>query len=127
MWLSEPVQTLLSGMDGDGFVFPNARTLDRRMQTTMRGICKQLGVERATPHDLRRTNGTMITRLGFGRDAMNRIQNHIEGGIADVYDMYEYADENRKIMETVARHLLSLAGADAASNVVDIRKAAALK
>ena len=48
--------------------------------------CKKLGVERATPHDLRRTHGTTITALGFGRDAMNRIQNHKEGGIADVYD-----------------------------------------
>jgi hypothetical protein len=28
-------------------------------------------------------------RLGFGRDAMNRVQNHREGGIADVYDRHE--------------------------------------
>ena len=28
----------------------------------------------------------MITALGFGRDAMNRVQNHKEGGIASVYD-----------------------------------------
>ena len=77
--------------------------------TPCRRICKQLGVERATPHDLRRTHGTMITGLGFGRDAMNRIQNHKEGGIADVYDQHEYADENKRIMEVVAVRILALA------------------
>ena len=65
-------------------------------------------MERATPHDLRRTHGTTIARLGFGRDAMNRIQNHREGGIASVYDRHQYAEENKKIMETVARHLETL-------------------
>ena len=73
----------------------------------MRDICAKLKAERATPHDLRRTHGTTITGLGFGREAMNRVQNHKEGGIADVYDRYEYAAENRKVMEAVADHLLS--------------------
>ena len=61
------------------------------------------GVERATPHDLRRTHGTTDHRgSGFGRDAMNRIQNHREGGIASVYDRHGYAEENKRIMEAVA-------------------------
>ena len=33
-------------------------------------------LERATPHDMRRTCLTWITRLGFGRDAMDRMANH---------------------------------------------------
>ena len=68
----------------------------------MRAICTKLKVERATPHDLRRTHGTTITALGFGRDAMNRVQNHKEGGIGSVYDRHQYADENKRIMEAVA-------------------------
>ena len=76
----------------------------------MRDICAQLGVkDKVTPHDLRRTNGTTITRLGFGRDAMNRVQNHKEGGIASVYDRHEYAEENKRIMEAVAARILALA------------------
>ena len=44
----------------------------------MRDICRELRCnEKATPHDLRRTHGTMITRLRFGRDAMNRISARI--------------------------------------------------
>ena len=74
----------------------------------MQSICKQLRADRATPHDLRRTHGTMITKLGFGRDAMNRIQNHREGGIASVYDRHSYADENKRIMGAVAAHIMDL-------------------
>ena len=54
----------------------------RNLDQAMRDITLKLSVERATPHDLRRTHGSTITALGFGRDAMNRIQNHREGGIA---------------------------------------------
>jgi hypothetical protein len=62
----------------------------------------------------------MITRLGFGRDTMNRIQNHREGGIASVYDRHRYADENRRVMEAVARHIIALAEGGGGDNVVDL-------
>ena len=59
-----------------------ARSPDQRSRRGDAGDLRQARVERATPHDLRRTHGSTITALGFGRDAMNRIQNHKEGGIA---------------------------------------------
>ena len=89
------------------------------LDAAMRDICKKLGVESVRPHDLRRSHGTTITKLKFGREAMNRIQNHKEGGIADVYDVHEYADENKHIMESVAAYILALAhGKAEESNVV---------
>src|SRR5262249_61040326 len=102
-----------------GFVFGQPLALD----ATMRNICKRLAVARATPHDLRRTHGSTITKLGFGREAMNRIQNHKEGGIASVYDRFQYSEENKRVMEHTATHLLALARGDAApSNVIGLRK-----
>jgi integrase len=80
-------------------------------------------VEKATPHDLRRTALTAITSLKFGRDAMNRISNHKEDGVTDIYDRYGYAEEDRGIMETLGRHILSLAGTSAGGNVVAIAAA----
>ena len=89
----------------------------------MRSTCKDLSIPRATPHDLRRTHGTTVTALGFGRDAMNRIQNHREGGIADIYDRHEYADENKRIMEAVVSRLLALAQCSGApTNVFPLQK-----
>ena len=80
-----------------------------RLQRDMRNLCAELGVgERVTPHDLRRTFCSRVTALGFGREAMNRVTNHKEGGIADVYDRHRYQEENKKIMETTAKHLLGI-------------------
>ena len=50
-----------------------------------------------------------VTALSFGRDAMNRVTNHKEGGIADVYDRHRYQEENKRIMEAVARHIVGVA------------------
>jgi len=90
-----------------------------------RDICRRLGVnEKAKPHDLRRTFSSRVTGLGFGRDAMNRVTNHKEGGIADVYDRHEYAEENRRIMESVATRILALAEGREKddANVVELRR-----
>jgi integrase len=109
VWLPEVVRDIIAEADGgDGFVFGGRRAVGG-LDAVMRTICAKLRVnEKVTPHDLRRTHGTMITRLGFGRDAMNRIQNHREGGIGSVYDRHEYADENKKVMEAVVEHIVQL-------------------
>ncbi len=105
IWLPKPVVALLDELEADGQVFPRLGALDR----TMRAICIELGInDKATPHDLRRTFSSKVTALGFGRDAMNRVTNHKEGGIASVYDRYAYADENKKIMEAVAGHIIGI-------------------
>jgi integrase len=114
VWLPKPVQELLTAMsDGNGsagFVFASPRGGPiGKLDDAMREICKQLGIERATPHDLRRTHGSTITALRFGRDAMNRIQNHKEGGIADVYDRHHYEAETKRIMESVANKIMAVA------------------
>jgi integrase len=106
VWLPKVVQHIIAGLEPTGFVFaaPRAGAI-QGLPVAMRAICKQLKIsddDRATPHDLRRTHGSTITGLGFGRDAMNRIQNHKEGGITDVYDRNVYSDQNKKIMEAVA-------------------------
>jgi len=109
VWIPKAAQALLAN-GGSGFVFAGPRGGPiTRLDDDMRTICAKLGVERATPHDLRRSHGSTITALGFGRDAMNRIQNHKEGGIADVYDRHRYASETKQIMETVASRITALA------------------
>src|SRR5664279_4397884 len=123
VWLPLPALTLLADMPEAGLVFTGPRGGPvKRLDAAMRDICTKLGIvdpDKVVPHDLRRTHGTTITRLRFGRDAMNRVQNHVEGGIADVYDQHGYADENKQIMEAVAAHIMALAeGGPAASNVV---------
>jgi integrase len=112
VWLPKPVQALLNdgaSANGVGFVFAGPRGGPvSHLDGAMRDICTKLKIERATPHDLRRTHGSTITALGFGRAAMNRVQNHREGGIADVYDRHGYEAETKHIMESVANKIMAL-------------------
>ena len=88
---------------------------------TRKRVCAKLGAERATPHDLRRTHGTTITGLGLGREAMNRFQNHKEGGIGDVYDQHDYSAEIKHTMEMAAARIMALVeGRPGAGNVVTL-------
>jgi len=121
VWMPEPAQKIIAGLDFDGQVFAGERGGVVDMEQTMRTICKKLGVEKATPHDCRRSHGSAITGLGFGRDAMNRIQNHAEGGISSVYDRHQYADENKKIMEAVAAKFMSLIEGGLPANVLTFK------
>lgn len=126
VWLPAPAQALMAELSdgedaGPGFVFAGSRGVAvDGLDAAMRAICKELEVERATPHDLRRTHGTTIAALGFGRDAMNRVQNHKEGGIASVYDRHQYAEENKRVMEAVAARIMLLVEGGAAGNVVQL-------
>src|SRR5262245_7729038 len=123
VWLAEPARAVLAELvDGDattGFAFAGPRGAQvNGLDGDMRAICQKLGVERATPHDLRRTFSTKVTGLGFGREALNRVTNHKEGGIASVYDRHQYADENKRVMEAVAAHIIALVEDRADDNVV---------
>ena len=128
VWLPVPVPKLLTEIAGDnrpavGFVFAGFRGRSvHGLDRAMRQICSIIKVEKATPHDLRRTHGTTIAGLGFGRDAMNWIQNHREGGIASVYDRHQYADENKHVMEAVGQRIMALVeGREGTGNVVSLR------
>jgi len=118
IWLSEPVRLMMPDL------IERARgRSDNRLADEMRSICERLGVEdRVTPHDLRRTFCSKVTGLGFGRDAMDRVANHRERSVGDIYDRHQYADEDQKIMESVAAHIVRLAeGGGPSSNVVELR------
>jgi integrase len=112
VWIPAAAQAVIAALDGKdatGFAFAGLRGGPvTGLDGAMRDVCRALDVDRATPHDLRRTHGSTITALGFGRDAMNRVQNHKEGGITDTYDRHGYAEENKRVMEAVASKIMAL-------------------
>jgi integrase len=128
VWLSEPVRDIIATIracsgsehmheNGDsgaatpaicsraGFVFGRAVT---SLDKDMREICQRLGIARVTPHDLRRTYGSTVTRLGHGRAAMDRLLNHSDSSAGATYDRYAYEREDRQIMEDVAQHIMAI-------------------
>jgi integrase len=113
VWLSEPALALI-----DDHLADRKR---RRSQDLLRRLCLEHNIEQVRPHDLRRTCLTTITRLGFSRDAMDRISNHKDGRVRDVYDRHGYAREDATIMDAVARHITGIAEGRTADNVVRLR------
>lgn len=101
IWLSQPARDLLDEISDVSRV--------KQMGDDMRVICKALGADRATPHDLRRTFATTVAALGCGRQAVDRLLNHADRSVASVYDRHGYAREDRAIVERVASHMVALA------------------
>lgn len=50
-------------------------------------------------HDLRRTAGTHIARLGFPRLLVSKILGHSEGGVTQIYELYSYDDEKLRSLQ----------------------------
>ena len=58
-----------------------------------------------TPHDLRRTAASMMTRSGIQRLTVKKILNHSDREITAVYDCYEYDKEKQTAMRTWDKEL----------------------
>jgi integrase len=104
------------------YVFPagsrgrsrNGTFRDRSMSGNQSNVCERIrgrmpSVEHFTPHDLRRTAGTLITRLGNSRFIMDRVMNHTDDSIGGVYDRFEYAEERMAAVTSVGEHIIRLA------------------
>lgn len=73
-------------------------------------------------HDLRRTAGTGMARLGVPTSTISRVLNHKEGGVTKIYNRYSYLDEKRDALDRWAKHVESLVR-PALGNVVELRRA----
>ena len=133
VWLSEPTVQILEEIreelqSGQQTIYTfTGRTGGPipSLDCAMRSICNAMGIQqpdKVTPHDLRRTHGTTITSLRFTHDQMNRIQNHIDGGIASVFDRHGYQHESRIIQEALAERLMALVRGQLNNNVVRLEQ-----
>jgi integrase len=110
--MSEPVREIIAELsDGRtaGFVFAGPRGRPVRLDNVMKNVCDKLNItNEIRAHDLRRTFGTSVTRLGYTPDCMDRLLNHVAGGVRSVYNRHRYRDENQMIWQAVAAHILDL-------------------
>jgi len=84
----------------------------------------KLGVEKFTPHDLRRTAATFMAESGEMDEVIDAIQNHSKTGVIKVYNQFKYDKPKRLALETWARKLTSIT-AGTESNVIPMRRKAA--
>ena len=82
------------------------------------------GVKGWVLHDLRRTVGTGMARLGIADQTISRVLNHAEGGVTKIYKRYSYLDEKRGALDAWARKLESILRPVDGDNVVRLPVAA---
>ena len=78
----------------------------------------------ATPHDLRRTCITGISKLGFNRMVQDKVANHIDKTVGGIYDRHDYMPEKRAALDAWSQKLEETLFGQAASNVVPFHKSA---
>lgn len=66
------------------------------------------GVEAFVLHDLRRTARTGLARVKVEPHIAERVLNHVQPGVAGVYDRFAYLDEKRAALEKWAEYLETL-------------------
>jgi integrase len=109
---------------GSDWLFPSPRGKGPITPSSISHAFKKhrdkLGVDDASPHDLRRTAASHMTSLGVSRLVVSKILNHVESGITSVYDQYTYDREKRDALAIWARRISEIIAPEGAadSNVV---------
>lgn len=86
----------------------------------------RLGVEHFTPHDLRRTAATFMSKIGFMDEVIDAVLNHKKKGIIRTYNKNKYDAEKQSALETWERKLNNIVKGTESAKVVQLlpRKAA---
>ncbi|MBK8451754.1 MAG: tyrosine-type recombinase/integrase [Thiofilum sp.] len=78
---------------------------------------------RPTPHDLRRTFTTGISKLGFNRLVQDKVTNHKDNSVGGIYDRNDYQKEKRQALEAWERHIQEILTGEPVSNVIAFKTA----
>ena len=90
----------------------------------MHRLCKRIGIERAGPHDLRRTVGTGMAKLRVTPDIRSLVLNHTRGRSSSettrVYDRHGYDDEKLEALAKWEAHVRALVSVGAAEKMTPL-------
>ena len=100
------------------YVFPGRGSVDSAIDPhaatrAMTRLMADLGIANATLHDLRRTVGTNLARLGISKDIRARVLNHVDGArsVTDaVYNQHEFWAEKRAALTRWEAELRRIVG-----------------
>jgi len=102
------------------FVFPNpkapdghirAMALSHAAQRANRVLVKAGAIEgRWTPHDLRRTASTHMTKLGHDRLIVEKVLGHKDTTVAGIYDRHSYQRERQEALDAWGERLREIVG-----------------
>jgi integrase len=120
VYLSAKAREIIGGGTATGFVFGKAVG---GLDVVMAKISKQLDIPSVRPHDLRRSFGTRMGKLGVIREDRDRILNHrdrSERGSDRHYNVWDYAAEKKAIWERMTAHIMAVIEGRPADNVIAV-------
>lgn len=127
VYLTDLALSLIGPLDVDGYIFPAQRksktphlSIASLSRATRRSL-SVLGIPEYTPHDLRRTANRLMTQSGIIKEYRERVLSHTLEKLDGTYNVYEYAIEKQKALETVERSLLAIIH-NKAGKVVPLRR-----
>lgn len=116
VYLSKQAVLLISKIEKSetGYLFPSSasRKAPIRQHAIVWQVSKyglESGLQHWTSHDLRRSVGTGLARLGCSRVVQDRILNHVDSSISGIYDRHSYDAESKDWWQRWADHLENLA------------------
>jgi integrase len=95
--------------DPDALVFDPGRD---DLQKAARRIVAGLGMERWTPHDLRRTAATVLDRAGYSLEQIGALLAHTRKGVTAVYARWDKFDLRREMATVIERSLRETLGGE---------------
>jgi len=113
-WAVEEFQALCAEHRDSLFVLPGAdgQAHDAKELTRSVARCQKRFAERGVAHfvlhDLRRTCRTGLAKLRVAPHIAERVLNHAQDEMSEVYDRHAYLDEKRDALDKWAAHLNSL-------------------
>ncbi|MDA8349580.1 MAG: tyrosine-type recombinase/integrase [Pseudomonadota bacterium] len=115
-WAAEEFAALKREAEGSPWVLPapdrqhhiEPKQLSRSLAKCLERFQKR-GIGAFTLHDLRRACRTGLSRLKIEPHVAERVLNHVQPGIAGVYDRHAYLTEKREALERWAAHLRGIA------------------
>ncbi|MDF1527401.1 MAG: tyrosine-type recombinase/integrase [bacterium] len=125
-----PLAKELLGDEGNGFVFSRMEkrpfyvdALSKAVRRN-RDIFEAVGIAPFTPHDLRRSAGTMISAGGASREILKAILNHVDRDVTAIYDRHGYDNEKKRTLSKLSRQIENLvSGKGESGEVVKLRGA----
>ncbi|HFU4536149.1 tyrosine-type recombinase/integrase [Yersinia kristensenii] len=104
-------------LNSDKYLFPSQATkkpIQQKYLTEnswrLRESGQMLDIPHWTPHDLRRTVRTGLSRLQCPNEVAEAVLGHTRGGVEGIYNLYKYDAECRKWLQVWADYLDSLFG-----------------
>jgi len=92
---------LKSAKDADGVLTGDA------VRQSLRRICVKMDMFQFTPHDLRRTVGTLLAKHGIHVEVRKALLNHAPSGVTDIhYNQYDYWQEKVAALKTLEELLI---------------------